>query len=157
MRPEFIEQYKKIIPLDRNNTLVELFRLLPPTLYEQFPDDDDWISMPGKGAGIEEEARRRQSENRALLIDRLDSLLILAPITRPFQAHILHNFAEWYIGGVHQSTLLTGSFHGHLFKEYQSSPGIFAQPSGGEGAAPGRVPQPCSRAAETRPRTDGDG
>jgi hypothetical protein len=132
MRLEYVEEYKKLKPLDKNNVLVELFQQLPLPLNDQFPDMDDWVSMPGKGAALEELARRRRSENRTILVDRLESLLLLSNTTVPFQAHILVNYAQKYIDGVSPIDIFTHLFHGQLFQDYQISPGIFAQPSAKE-------------------------
>ena len=126
----FSEQYNSMIPQELNGELMSIYGMFP-----RFSNREEYYQENVINRGVQ---RRRNSDLRKLLDQRLYLLLAVAPITERFRSYISLNFYQGFLNGVYEGedredvseygwavSAMEGRF-GHLLdNEHPDSGGIF--------------------------------
>lgn len=122
----YLEEYKKFSPHDRNIHLLDLFGQLPFSIIHQYSEEEILNADKKLINTINDKVeKRRHSQMRQVLNNRLEALISLSHTTSNFQHYIINNFDSWYTRGVTKEDIMTAKIPSILFKDVNMASGIF--------------------------------
>lgn len=119
----FFESYENLSPTERNDELLRLFQQLPYSIVHEDPFAE--ISLESADLHGQEYARRRASESRNILSQRVAALLAYTNTTLQFQFAIYNQFCSWYDRGVIQEEMIFSKLPRMIFAEFRDNEGLF--------------------------------